>query len=146
MFTLRKHFVNTGAKGFLSDNNWRMDVGTAITQALSINGVSAAEVARRSGLRPGTISSYQSGRITPSLHALELIASSIGVRLSELIALAEDAPQDSGEFTYPSGGQATALLAEEPNELERVMSSFAALTNKQKRALLHFLETIGEER
>lgn len=123
-----------------------MNVGTAITQTLSLKGINAAEVARRSGLRPGTISSYQSGRTTPSLQALQLIAAALDVRVSEMIALAETGASDENPRPDLALHQPMAAYRLEDDEAAqgRMLASFSALSDRQRRALLNFLEAMEE--
>lgn len=144
MFAGRKLFVNSNAKRFAVDNNSKMDVGTAITQTLTITGINAAEVSRRSGLRPGTISSYQSGRTTPSLQALEQIARALEIRVSELIARAEEAAGGS-EQECKDSASAHYLVEAEDHAQERFFACFTALSGRQQRALLNFLEAMEEK-
>lgn len=143
MLAHRKHYSNADTKHFLVDNIRTMDVGTAITQTLTIRGINAAEVSRRSGLRPGTISSYQSGRTTPSLQALELIARALEVRVSELIARAEEARNETPPTALQDPG-AGYVVEIEGSSQERFFACFSALSDRQQRALLSFLEAMEE--
>lgn len=66
-----------------------MDFGRALARLIVEKGVSAAELSRRSGFTPGTISSYKSGRIVPTLDALQRLATALGCHVYEIVAKAE---------------------------------------------------------
>lgn len=123
-----------------------MDIGTGITQMLAAADVTAAELSRRCGITPGTISSYQSGRTTPSLHALALIAAALGVRVSELIARAEAATGAAGDsatqaLTAQDAGPHAYRLEDSTGQ---ALSTLSALSERQRRALLNFLQAMEE--
>ena len=67
----------------------RMDIGRALARLISEKGITAAELSRRSGLTPGAISSYKSGRILPTIDALQKLAGALGCRVYEIVARAE---------------------------------------------------------
>lgn len=89
MFPYTKLFVNAAAITFVIRNNSRMDIGRALAQLCREKEIKAADLARGTGATPGTISRYMSGRLVPSIEALEGLARVLGCRVYEIVARAE---------------------------------------------------------
>lgn len=89
MFPYTQLFVNVRHKTFVVRNNMQMDIGRALIQICADRHITAAELARRTGMTPGTISRYKSGQVIPSLEALEALATAIGCHVYEIVARAE---------------------------------------------------------
>lgn len=120
-----------------------MDIGRAIAIALKRQNVTAAEISRRTGLSAAVFSKYKAGTATPSLDALIRLAAAMGVRVSELIALAEtcgkegaaNAPEmheDRGAYRMPDGVE------------KRLLAALGTMSDAQRAALLAFIETMVE--
>lgn len=69
-------------------------LGRAIKQLRTERGLSQEEVGLRAEIHPTWISHIESGRNNPAWGSVRRIAAALGVRLSELAALAERLEQD----------------------------------------------------
>jgi transcriptional regulator with XRE-family HTH domain len=65
-------------------------LGRAIKQLRTERGLSQEEIGLRAGIHPTWISHIESGRNNPAWGSVRRIAAALGVRLSELAALAEE--------------------------------------------------------
>jgi transcriptional regulator with XRE-family HTH domain len=65
-------------------------LGKAIKRLRAERGLSQEEVGLRAGIHPTWISHIESGRNNPAWGSVRRIAEALGVRLSELAALAEE--------------------------------------------------------
>lgn len=65
-------------------------LGKAIKRLRAERGLSQEEVGLRAGIHPTWISHIESGRNNPAWGSVRRIAGALGVRLSELAALAEE--------------------------------------------------------
>lgn len=117
-----------------------MDIGRALASTLAERKLSAAEIARRTGLSTGALSKYKSGKATPSLEALIQVSAAIGIRLSELIARAETAQPEL-----------IPVIQDEHREYRvedstgEVLAALSGMSERQRRALLNFLEAMEEQ-
>ncbi|MBW7903797.1 MAG: helix-turn-helix transcriptional regulator [Rhodocyclaceae bacterium] len=135
MLNVRKFFVNDHHRNFSVGNIADMDIGRALASMLRERKLSAAAVAKRSGLSTASLSKYKGGKASPSLAALGLIASAIGVRPSEIIARAE-APEgvmlpEVDHLPYP--------------DEQQMQDALAALSGRKRRALLDFIQAMEGE-
>lgn len=89
MFPYTQLFVNAHDITFVIRNNWPMDIGRALAQLSREKNIKAADLARGTGATPGTISRYMSGRLIPSIEALEALAGVLGCHVYEIVARAE---------------------------------------------------------
>ena len=61
-----------------------MDTGTAIKQARTKLGMTQAELAKRMGVTPQTVSQYERGLINPKIETLQKFADALGVSIGTL--------------------------------------------------------------
>jgi transcriptional regulator with XRE-family HTH domain len=86
-------------------------LGPALRLLREERGRSLREVAERAGLTPAMISSYERGRVNPSLHSLNsILESGLGASFAELVralewvgAAREGRPVEAGEVAEPQG-------------------------------------------
>jgi transcriptional regulator with XRE-family HTH domain len=69
-------------------------LGRAIKQLRTERGLSQEEIGLRAEIHPTWISHIESGRNNPAWGSVRRIAAALGVRLSELAALAEELDED----------------------------------------------------
>jgi transcriptional regulator with XRE-family HTH domain len=69
-------------------------LGRAIKQLRTDRGLSQEEIGLRAEIHPTWISHIESGRNNPAWGSVRRIAAALGVRLSELAALAEELDED----------------------------------------------------
>lgn len=61
-----------------------MKVGTRLAILRIVRGWTQDELARRAGIRSGTVSDYERGKMVPGLLALQHLLDAMGYRLSDL--------------------------------------------------------------
>ena len=64
-----------------------------LDEALTVRGISAAELSRKLGLNEGAISNYRAGRYSPKQERIEQIAKALNVNIAWL--LGADVPMDN---------------------------------------------------
>ncbi len=64
-------------------------LGIAIRELRSEQGLTQEELGRRAGLHRAHIGEIERGETKPTIHSIELIATVLSVKASELVALAE---------------------------------------------------------
>jgi transcriptional regulator with XRE-family HTH domain len=69
-------------------------LGRAIRQLRTERGLSQEELGLRAGIHPTWISHLESGRNNPAWGSVRRLAAALGVKLSELAALAEELDDD----------------------------------------------------
>lgn len=67
-----------------------MTLGEAIKMLRKKSGLTQVELAQLSNISRSYLADVEKDRYNPSLDVLKMVASSLGVRLSELIRLTED--------------------------------------------------------
>src|SRR5919197_1417246 len=92
-------------------------IGAALRDLRGRSGVSALELARRSGVARGTIAALEAGEGNPTVDTLYALANALGVPLSDLL---DRAPEEPGVHVVRAGdGARVEGAALEARLLER---------------------------
>jgi transcriptional regulator with XRE-family HTH domain len=121
----------------IAPDNPVMDIGRAIYALRKEKGLKLEEVALDAGTDSGHLSRIETGSRKPSLAMLEKIAAAMGVRISQIVAMAE------GETISVATGKASshgeADLSEESIQLRQY---FRTLSADNQRALLEIAKVL----
>jgi transcriptional regulator with XRE-family HTH domain len=66
-----------------------LKVGTRLAILRTVREWTQEDLARRAGIRPGTVSDYERGKMVPGLLALQRLLDAMGYRLSDLEAVGD---------------------------------------------------------
>lgn len=106
-----------------------MDVGRAIRILRETNEIRLGDLARDAELSVSMLSMIESGQREPSLAALRRIATSIGIPLDVLIAVAQP-----GEGTLTSSDDRAKKFGAALKRLERLEDEIRQMTGKEASA------------
>ena len=69
----------------MTENRWRMELGSRIYRVMLEKGITMKELARWSGVCYTTLSKWINGHKTPGSYGLKKVASALGVHVSDLL-------------------------------------------------------------
>jgi len=115
-----------------------MDIGRAIYALRKEKGLKLEEVALDAGTDSGHLSRIETGSRKPSLAMLEKIAAAMGVKVSQIVAMAEGEGMPNAAGQMPNLGEAD--LSEESIQLRQ---HFRTLSADNQRALLEIAKVLN---
>jgi transcriptional regulator with XRE-family HTH domain len=98
----------------------RMSLAEAVKKIRKDQGLTQAEVGKRSGLTVSYVSRIENGRIQPTTATLEKLALALGVPLSQVFSVPVQNPEPGHHCPISSSGQCVGTLIRKGNQDPKV--------------------------
>lgn len=109
-----------------------MNIGAAIRKVRLEKGLTLEAVALEAGTYAGNLSKIERSQQLPSLELLHKLSHALGMKTSEVYAVAESESEGGEE------------ASDQSNEVILVRRNFQALTPKNRRLAIEFLKLLGQ--